>query len=67
MADFDVVLYKKLEEDKPAMPSDLNLVRFKNNAIAYLAMSDNLQDYIKKYGTKGYAHMQIIRKENIPI
>lgn len=61
MADFDVVLYRKLEEDKPAMPSDLNLVRFKNNAIAYLATSDNLQDYIKKYGTKGYAHMQIIK------
>ena len=61
MADFDVVLYKKLEEDKLAMPSDLNLMRFKNNAIAYLGGSDILQKYIKEYGGNGYAHMQIIK------
>lgn len=61
MAEFDVVLYKKLEEDKLAMPSDLNLMRFKNNAIAYLAGSDNLQKYLREYGANGYAHMQIIK------
>ena len=61
MAEFDVVLYKKLEEDKLAMPSDLNLMRFKNNAIAYLAGSDNLQKYLRDYGANGYAHMQIIK------
>lgn len=61
MAEFDVVLYKKLEEDKLAMPSDLNLMRFKNNAIAYLAVSDNLQKYLREYGANGYAHMQIIK------
>lgn len=61
MAEFDVVLYKKLEEDKLAMPSDLNLMRFKNNSIAYLAGSDNLQKYLREYGANGYAHMQIIK------
>lgn len=61
MADFDIVLYKELEKDKRAMPTDLNLMRFKNNAIAYLAGSDNLQKYIKEYGEHGYAHMQIIK------
>ena len=61
MAEFDDKQYKKLEEDKLAMPSDLNLMRFKNNAIAYLAGSDNLQKYLREYGANGYAHMQIIK------
>lgn len=61
MADFDVVLYKELEKDKNAMPTDLNLIRFKNNAIAYLAGSEPLQEFIGEYGQNGYAHMQIIK------
>lgn len=61
MAEFDVVLYKELEKDKSAMPSDLNLMRFKNNAIAYLAGNDVLKEYVEKYGQKGYAQMQIIK------
>lgn len=61
MAEFDVVLYKELEKDKSAMPADLNLTRFKNNAIAYLAGNDVLKEYIGKYSKNGYAQMQVIK------
>lgn len=54
-----MVLTSELNAQRDALPKDLNITRFVNNAIALLNGNDAIKEYVTKYGANGYAQQQV--------